>query len=57
VSFRILAQLGSVMKTHFQQFATDNRWANARLYHAALALSDADYRRNVGELIAKYTGV
>jgi uncharacterized damage-inducible protein DinB len=36
------------MKTYFEQLAAYNRWANARLYEAALALDDADYRRNVG---------
>ncbi|HKU08070.1 MAG TPA: DinB family protein [Bradyrhizobium sp.] len=36
------------MKTHFEQFASYNRWANARLYEAALALSDPDYRRDAG---------
>ena len=36
------------MKTHFEQCAAYNRWANARLYQAALALGEADYRRDVG---------
>jgi len=36
------------VKRHFEQFASYNRWANARLYEAALALSDSDYRRDVG---------
>jgi uncharacterized damage-inducible protein DinB len=36
------------MKEHFEQFAAYNRWANARLYEAALALDDAEYRHNVG---------
>jgi uncharacterized damage-inducible protein DinB len=36
------------MRKHFEQCAAYNRWANARLYEAALALSDGDYRRNVG---------
>jgi uncharacterized damage-inducible protein DinB len=36
------------MKTHFEQFATYNRWANARLYEATLALDEPEYRRNVG---------
>ena len=35
------------MKQHFEQFASYNRWANARLYEAAFALPDDDYRRNV----------
>jgi uncharacterized damage-inducible protein DinB len=35
------------MKAHFEQFAAYNRWANARLYEAALALDDAAYRRDV----------
>lgn len=36
------------MKAHLQRFAAYNRWANARLYEAALALSEDDYRRDVG---------
>jgi uncharacterized damage-inducible protein DinB len=36
------------MKVHFEQFAAYDRWANARLYEAALSLDDAEYRRNVG---------
>lgn len=32
----------------FRQFAAYNRWANARLYAAALALPDKDYRRPIG---------
>jgi uncharacterized damage-inducible protein DinB len=35
-------------KDKFQQFAAYNRWANARLYAAALALSDQAYRLHVG---------
>ena len=31
------------MKGHFEQLATYNRWNNARLYDAALALTDADH--------------
>jgi uncharacterized damage-inducible protein DinB len=37
-----------VMKSHFELFAAYNRWANARVYEAAWALSEDDYRRNVG---------
>jgi uncharacterized damage-inducible protein DinB len=37
-----------MMKAHLQRFAAYNSWANARLYEAALALSDAEYRRDVG---------
>jgi len=36
------------VKQHFEQFASYNRWANARLFEAALALGDGDYRRDVG---------
>ncbi|HEU0060940.1 MAG TPA: hypothetical protein VFR19_13755 [Hyphomicrobiaceae bacterium] len=36
------------MKAHLQRFALYNRWANARLYEAALALSETEYRRDVG---------
>jgi uncharacterized damage-inducible protein DinB len=34
------------MQTHFEQLAAYNRWANARLHEAALALSDTDYQRD-----------
>ena len=44
------------MKAHFEQFATYNRWANARLYEAALALDDADYRRDVGAFFKSMHG-
>jgi uncharacterized damage-inducible protein DinB len=44
------------VKAHFEQFAAYNCWANARLYHAALALSDADYRRNVGAFFRSMHG-
>jgi uncharacterized damage-inducible protein DinB len=36
------------MTGHFQQFAAYNRWANARLYAAALALPEEAYRRSTG---------
>lgn len=32
----------------FSELARYNRWANARLYQAALALPDALYRQNAG---------
>jgi uncharacterized damage-inducible protein DinB len=44
------------MKAHFEQFAAYNRWANARLYQAALALGDAHYRRNVGAFFKSMHG-
>ncbi len=36
------------MKPHFTMFAHYNRWANQRLYAAARALPDADYRADRG---------
>jgi uncharacterized damage-inducible protein DinB len=36
------------MKAHFEQAAAYNRWANARLYEAALALNPLAYRRDTG---------
>lgn len=45
-----------VMKHHFEQFAAYNRWANARLYQAAFALDDVDYRRNVGAFFESMHG-
>jgi uncharacterized damage-inducible protein DinB len=44
------------MKHHFEQFASYNRWANARLYQAAFGLSDADYRRDVGAFFKSLHG-
>jgi uncharacterized damage-inducible protein DinB len=37
-----------IMASHFQQLAAYNRWANARLYAAALALPEEAYRRPTG---------
>jgi uncharacterized damage-inducible protein DinB len=44
------------MKAHFEQFAAYNRWANARLYEAALALDEDDYRRDVGAFFRSLHG-
>ncbi len=44
------------MKTHFEQLAAYNRWANARLYEAALALSDTDYQRDTGVFFKSMSG-
>ena len=44
------------MKGHFEQRAAYNRWANARLYEAALALPDADYRRDAGAFFKSLHG-
>ena len=37
-----------MMTDRFRQLAAYNRWANARLYAAALALSEEAYRRPTG---------
>jgi uncharacterized damage-inducible protein DinB len=44
------------MKIHFEQCAAYNRWANARLYEAALKLNDTDYRRDVGAFFKSMHG-
>ena len=44
------------MKSHFLQFASYNRWANARLYQASMALDEVDYRRNVGAFFKSLHG-
>ena len=44
------------MKAHLVQFAAYNRWANARLYEAALDLDDAAYRRDVGAFFKSLHG-
>lgn len=48
--------MGSVVKHHLQQLAEYNRWANARLYQAALTLNELDYRRNVGAFFKSLHG-
>jgi hypothetical protein len=44
----VVAIAAAFTEFHLEQFAAYNRWANARLYEAALSLDDAEYRRNVG---------
>jgi uncharacterized damage-inducible protein DinB len=44
------------MKAHLEQCAAYNRWANARLYEAALALDDTLYRRDVGAFFKSLHG-
>jgi uncharacterized damage-inducible protein DinB len=44
------------MTGHFQQFAAYNRWANARLYAAALALPEEAYRRSTGVFFGSLHG-
>jgi uncharacterized damage-inducible protein DinB len=44
------------MKAHLGQCAAYNRWANARLYEAALALDEALYRRDVGAFFKSLHG-
>ena len=44
------------MKAHLQRFAAYNKWANARLYEAALALTEAEYRRDVGAFFKSMHG-
>lgn len=44
------------MKSRFEQLAAYNRWANARIYEAALALDEADYRRDVGAFFKSLHG-
>lgn len=41
---------------HFRQLAAYNRWANARLYTAALMLSEDDYRRGTGVFFGSLHG-
>jgi uncharacterized damage-inducible protein DinB len=44
------------MNQHFQQFAAYNKWANARLYAAALAMPDELYRRPTGVFFGSLHG-
>jgi uncharacterized damage-inducible protein DinB len=41
---------------HFQQFAAYNRWANGRLFAAALDLSDQAYRLHIGVFFGSLHG-
>ena len=44
------------MKAHFDMFAGYNAWANRRLYDAAAALSDAQYREDRGAFFKSVHG-
>jgi uncharacterized damage-inducible protein DinB len=44
------------MKSHFVQFSSYNKWANARLYEAVLALDEVDYQRDVGAFFESLLG-
>ena len=44
------------MKAHFDMLARYNAWANRRLYDAAAALSDADYRADRGAFFKSMHG-
>lgn len=44
------------MKSRFEQLAAYNKWANARLYEAAFALLEVDYRRDVGAFFKSLNG-
>ncbi len=44
------------MKSRYTMFAAYNRWANARVYDAAGALSDADYRADRGAFFKSVHG-
>jgi uncharacterized damage-inducible protein DinB len=45
-----------LLKAHFDMFARYNAWANARLYDAARALPDADYRADRGAFFKSVHG-
>lgn len=45
-----------MMKAHFDMFAGYNAWANKRLYEAAAALSDAQYREDRGAFFKSVHG-
>src|SRR5436190_4951873 len=44
------------MKPHYAMMAGYNRWANERLYEAARALPDTDYRANRGAFFGSLHG-
>lgn len=45
-----------LLKAHFDMFARYNAWANSRLYDAARALADADYRADRGAFFKSVHG-
>jgi uncharacterized damage-inducible protein DinB len=45
-----------LLKAHFDMFARYNAWANARVYDAARALPDADYRADRGAFFKSVHG-
>ncbi|HVO04281.1 MAG TPA: DinB family protein [Candidatus Cybelea sp.] len=44
------------MKRHFEMLAAYNVWANERLYDAAAAISDAEYRKDRGAFFGSLHG-
>lgn len=44
------------MRQHFMMFAAYNRWANARLYEAAVCLSEDELNRNTGAYFKSLLG-
>jgi len=44
------------MRAHFQRFAAYNAWANARLYEAAVRLSDEEWHRDTGAFFTSLAG-
>src|SRR5690606_42065415 len=44
------------MKQHFMMFAAYNRWANARIYDAALELTGEEFSRPVGTVFGSLMG-
>ena len=51
-----LSRTELMTKRTFQQLAAYNRWANARLYAAALELSDTAYRLHIGVFFSSVQG-
>src|SRR5438094_7500540 len=45
-----------ITQEHYKQLAAYNRWANARLYAAALDLSDVSYRLQTGVFFGSLHG-
>src|SRR5690606_31853537 len=46
----------AAMRTHFEMLAAYNAWCNRRLYDAAAALPDADYRADRGAFFKSLHG-
>ena len=53
---QVVSAISMITQEHFKLLAAYNRWANARLYAAALDLSELSYRLHTGVYFGILTG-